>query len=157
MPKNNALSTRKTIAQLRQIAAGILDTADFLSQEDDLTQHFTAYKHNSTPALHQLNICIANQTEGQRLCIAELCKELGLSRAALYRHFREVLPLAPAHYVLMVRLVNAGALLATGQYNVGEVAFKTGFRDESHFIKVFKKYFGQTPARWRQRSALKIP
>lgn len=148
---NRALPTEEIISRLRGIAAGILNTADFLEQGEISTLQANDKEDNCDRIIHELNICIANQPEGRRLQIADLCKGMGMSRTSLYRHLQDALPIAPAHYVLLLRLIQAGVLLESGQYSVGEVAFKTGFRDESHFIKVFKKHFGQTPTLWRER------
>jgi AraC-like DNA-binding protein len=39
----------------------------------------------------------------------------------------------------------AKELLRTGQYTQSQVAYLTGFSDQSHFIRIFKKHTGMTP------------
>jgi AraC-like DNA-binding protein len=37
---------------------------------------------------------------------------------------------------------------------VAEIAYRFGFKDASHFNRVFKAGFGATPARFRRRGAI---
>ncbi len=107
-------------------------------QEDDKSQQ--------SLFLARLNICIFNHLKGGKLSISSLCRDLGVSRSCLYRQFDSTIHIPPAHYILLMRLIYAKSLLETQKFKVGEIAFRTGFLDESHFIKVFKRYFGLTPS-----------
>lgn len=48
------------------------------------------------------------------------------------------------------RLERAKALLVSDACALTEVAAETGFSDQAHFTKVFRKHVGTTPARWRK-------
>lgn len=94
----------------------------------------------------RLNTYIFNHLEGGKLSITSLCRDLGISRSCLYRQFDSTIHIPPAHYILLLRLIYAKSLLEIKKFKVGEISFRAGFLDESHFIKVFKRYFGLTPA-----------
>jgi AraC-like DNA-binding protein len=53
-------------------------------------------------------------------------------------------------YMHELRVQRAEGLLAEGQLDVATIARACGFRQASHFIKVFKELRGSTPGSWRQ-------
>jgi len=40
----------------------------------------------------------------------------------------------------------------TSKHNVMDVALSCGFRSQAHFTTVFKKFVGETPYRWKEKS-----
>jgi len=76
----------------------------------------------------------------------ELERAAGLDRYALSRHFRALYATGPHLYLLMRRLARAGAPLA-------EIAAATGFADQAHFTRHFKKAYGLPPGRWAALTA----
>lgn len=74
----------------------------------------------------------------------ELAKELGLSKYYLIRQFESVYGLSPNRYAINLRIEEAKRLLHLGMKNT-EVAYTTGFYDQSHFIRHFKMIVGVTP------------
>ncbi|QEN89091.1 AraC family transcriptional regulator [Labrys sp. KNU-23] len=77
----------------------------------------------------------------------ELEEIAGLDRYALSRHFRAAFATSPHRFLLMRRLGQARALIAAGE-SLAEVAAATGFADQSHLTRHFKKAYGVTPGRW---------
>jgi AraC-like DNA-binding protein len=71
----------------------------------------------------------------------------GLDRYALSRHFRALYATSPHRFLLMRRLQRAREMIKTGE-PLAEVAVATGFTDQSHLNRQFKKAFGMTPGRW---------
>ncbi|MEO1308486.1 MAG: helix-turn-helix domain-containing protein, partial [Pseudomonadota bacterium] len=47
----------------------------------------------------------------------------------------------------------AEGLLRDQQYSLAEVAFLTGFSEQSSFTRAFKRWVGHTPARFRKENA----
>jgi transcriptional regulator GlxA family with amidase domain len=67
------------------------------------------------------------------------------------RRFRQLLRLSPMEYVLSLRVQEAQRLLATTRQPVGDIAAATGFCDQSHLTKRFRKLTGMTPLAYRRR------
>jgi AraC-like DNA-binding protein len=73
-----------------------------------------------------------------------LGEEMGLSKCYLIRLFESVYGLSPIRYAINLRIEDAKKLLYQG-VKYTEVAYSTGFYDQSHFIRHFKKIVGVTP------------
>ncbi|MBI1877856.1 MAG: helix-turn-helix transcriptional regulator, partial [Chloroflexi bacterium] len=70
-----------------------------------------------------------------------------LSPFHLLRAFRAELGLPPHAYLTQIRIERAKALLAQG-WPVAQVAFETGFADQSHLTKRFKGIVGVAPGQY---------
>lgn len=86
--------------------------------------------------------------------ILELSRSLGMSRSQLYRKFSALTEISVHQFIRKLRLQNARELLLTGNKNVTEVAMETGFKNLSHFSKVFYEEFGIAPSRVRPENNL---
>jgi AraC-like DNA-binding protein len=72
----------------------------------------------------------------------------GLDRYTLARHFRARLGTSPYRYLAMRRLDRAKSAIVAG-HSLVEVAFMSGFSDQSHMTRQFKQAFGLTPGHWK--------
>ncbi|MBK9013422.1 MAG: helix-turn-helix domain-containing protein [Saprospiraceae bacterium] len=75
----------------------------------------------------------------------DLASAANVSLRQLQRTFREELDTSPHHFIIMLKMEQAAAMLREGKSNVSEVAWALGFTDPAYFSKVFKKYFGSSP------------
>jgi len=73
----------------------------------------------------------------------------GLSPWHLARTFARAFGVPPHAYQLQLRVGEARRLLARGQA-AADVAAATGFTDQSHLIRHFKRLTGMTPGRYRK-------
>lgn len=73
---------------------------------------------------------------------AELCS---MSEASLRRLFREYTGKSPIEYRNDIRLTRAKSKLQSGEFNVSEVAYESGFDNLSFFTRLYKKKYGYTP------------
>jgi len=78
---------------------------------------------------------------------AELENISGLDRFTLARHFRMSLGTSPHRYLVTRRLERARGMIGSGRSLV-DIALETGFSDQAHFTRHFKKAHGMTPGRW---------
>lgn len=85
----------------------------------------------------------------QPLGLSELAALSGASPHYFGELFRRSTGLSPHRYVLMRRIERAKALLRNQGLNVLDVAVQTGFADQSHFTKVFRRIAGMTPSQYR--------
>ena len=82
---------------------------------------------------------------------SSLAKDVNLSNSRLHQVFKEETGLSPAKYLRLLRMQQAKELLETSYLSVKEVMVRVGVTDESHFVRDFKKTFGCTPAKYRER------
>ena len=82
---------------------------------------------------------------------AEMAKMAGMSLSTLTRHFRERTGVSPLEYLIRVRLKKASVLLQNPELGLAEIADMTGFTDSNYFCRLFRKYFGISPGKYRQK------
>ena len=83
------------------------------------------------------------------MTLEQLSRLTGLSRYHLVRVFGESVGVPPHAYLRQVRVGRAKALLAAG-CPVAEAAVATGFADQSHLHRWFKRLWGVTPGGYRK-------
>jgi len=81
----------------------------------------------------------------QNVSLRVLADVAGLSPYYLVRVFHKQIGIPPHKYQTIVRVHRARKLLASSGAALAEVAFCTGFCDQSHLNRCFKRMFGTTP------------
>jgi AraC family transcriptional regulator len=82
--------------------------------------------------------------------IAELAQQCGLSSGYFTRAFRQTLGVTPHQWLVRKRVERARTLLLTSALGLADIAVLCGFVDQSHFTRVFARFEGDSPGRWRQ-------
>ena len=54
----------------------------------------------------------------------------------------------PHQWQMQARIEHAKSLLSARKASLSEVAAMTGFADQAHFTRAFRKMSGTTPGRW---------
>ena len=88
------------------------------------------------------------------LTVAGLARLVGLSSDHFGRLFRQSFGCSPHQYVVKARVMRACELLRDPEVSMAVVAADTGFADQSHFTRCFKREIGQAPGAWRAHQAL---
>jgi AraC-like DNA-binding protein len=76
----------------------------------------------------------------------------GIDRFSIARQFRWAFGTSPDRYRMLRRLALARAAIERGQ-SLARAAAETGFADQSHMTRQFKRTYGLTPARWMALAA----
>ena len=87
------------------------------------------------------------------LSLEALARSVNLSASRLRHHFKEVTDVPLHQYIALLRMHRAAHLLRTEFLTVKVVMAKVGIKDESHFVRFFKKIYRLTPAQYRDHYA----
>jgi YesN/AraC family two-component response regulator len=80
--------------------------------------------------------------------ITHLSREIGMSKAVLYKKFQALAHVPIGEFIKTLRLKKAAVLFSEDKLNVTEVAWEVGFNDRKYFSKEFKKFFGKSPSEY---------
>lgn len=101
----------------------------------------------------QLNRVIAEHMSDPELDQLVLCRELGMSRAALYNKMKAITGAGAKEYITRIRLEKAKNLVETTGLSIVEISEMTGFTSQSYFSTAFKAYTGMTPSQYKKQKA----
>jgi len=81
--------------------------------------------------------------------VDNLASEMAMGRTKFYGKVKELLGVSPNKLLMNERMRIAAEMLVEGRYTASEVAYKTGFDNQSYFNKCFKKYYGVPPGQYK--------
>lgn len=85
------------------------------------------------------------------LSLKEISKTLDIHPAYLSREFSKHFDnLSFGEYIRKQRIEKAIDLLTNAAYSLTEIAYLTGFSDQSHFTRIFKLHTGKSPSAYRK-------
>jgi AraC-like DNA-binding protein len=87
----------------------------------------------------------------QALRLADLSEAAGLSATQLTRLFRAQTGLTPHAYLVNVRVQRSRALLREGGLPLAEIAATTGFADQAHLQRHYRRLNAVTPGAYRRQ------
>jgi AraC-like DNA-binding protein len=93
-----------------------------------------------------------NDNHSDRITLDQLASAAGLSLFHFLRLFRKSEGLPPYEFLTNVRVERARILLAKG-CSISDAAQQTGFFDQSHLNRHFKRLLGITPGQYRATSS----
>jgi CheY-like chemotaxis protein/two-component sensor histidine kinase len=96
---------------------------------------------------------IDNHMVDEEFGIDTLCNDLAMSRSKLYRKFSALTNLTVHQFIRKFKLNRSQHLLRTTNLNVSEVAFHTGFKNLSHFSRIYTEEFGFSPQKEKKDKA----
>src|SRR5262245_17195638 len=88
--------------------------------------------------------------EPGRATLTKVAQHAGLHPVYLARAFRAHVGCSVGEYVRRRRVARACDCLATSDMALSEIALASGFHDQSHFSRVFRRYTGMSPGAYRR-------
>lgn len=85
------------------------------------------------------------------LAASDLARAHNMDPERFTRIFRNTFKQSPQEFVRAVRLRRACELMEDSTRSLADVAYLTGFTDQSHLTRVFKQQFGLPPGAWRRK------
>lgn len=101
--------------------------------------------------LHKVHqFCLDHLSED--IDVTAMAREAGCSRAHFSRIFKHIYGIPPAQFLTELRLSSAIRMLQMEFCSIKEISDRCGFRDESYFCKVFRKFHHISPEKFRRGS-----
>lgn len=104
---------------------------------------------SAPPLVAQAKHAIAQALNEGGPRMADIAKGLGLSARSFHRRLSDH-GLSFQTLTEQTRRELAEGLLRDAQYSLADIAFLTGFSEQSSFTRAFKRWFGTTPATYRK-------
>ena len=137
--------------------AAIIDAHDFETLSnvvadslDDFMRNIYLHGQNRTNETvgHILDYLSENFHES--ITLEMLSKEVGLSTFRISHLVKEQTGKTVLQHIHHLRIQEAQRLLEQSEMSCTDIAYESGFGDQSYFIKQFRKWMGITPARYRK-------
>ena len=94
-------------------------------------------------------VTLINKNIRRELILEEIAHAFNLSASRLRHMFTDAIGISPARYLKSLRMRRAKELLETTFLNIKQIRLQVGIKDESHFVRDFKKIYGRSPSRHR--------
>jgi AraC family transcriptional regulator len=85
----------------------------------------------------------------QDIKLTELAELVDMSQYHFCRLFKQSTGVPPHQFVLQQRIERAKQLLQQKNFAIAEIALSCGFKSQSHFTTLFRKFTGSTPKAFR--------
>ena len=85
----------------------------------------------------------------QEVALSQMAAIAGMSSHYFAELFKQSVRLSPHQYVLRRRIERARKLLHDPNMRILEAGVRSGFSDQSHFTKIFRRMVGVTPSEYR--------
>jgi AraC-like DNA-binding protein len=87
----------------------------------------------------------------ERLSIGELARLSAMSESTFHRQFQLLTNLSPIQFQKRIRLFDARRRLVTEDADAASIAFEVGYESPSQFSREYRRLFGETPGKDRER------
>jgi len=150
LQKVEGINTSNTIAELRNAKT-----------QSQVVQHMTDYfdqllkKAGSNP--DQRIILASNMIlkSNGNIKVNEIQQRLHISERTLERQFKKEMGVTAMQFTKIIQFHSSVKLMSEEDYiNLTDVGFKSGYADQSHFIRSFKKFTGKTPKEFQKMLSL---
>jgi AraC-like DNA-binding protein len=149
-------------AALARLHASLFTPASALARDEALAQTVAAMVHRGARSQPPATRTTAAVSRARDLLQASYLDEIsaedlataaGCSRYALYRAFKATYGLAPSDYQRQLRLRAARRLIVAG-HSVAASATLSGFADQAHLTRWFRRCYGITPGAYQRPQAV---
>lgn len=86
----------------------------------------------------------------EKITLKETAQQVGISPCYLSRVFKMETGISIVEYIQKERVEAARHMLIYSEYTTAEISEYLYFSTQSYFIKIFRKYIGMTPAKYRK-------
>ena len=95
---------------------------------------------------------VESKLQEQDFKIEDLADTMKMGRTVFYRRVKSILGVTPIDLVKDMRVKRAIQLLDSGNYNISQVAYMSGFSSPQYFSRVFKELKNCTPSEYKTKA-----
>lgn len=88
---------------------------------------------------------------GENITIEKIAREIPMNPTYFCEYFKNQTGETVLDYVTRARIEKAKELLLSTDLKVYDIAEKVGYSDTKYFSKLFKKYFGEVPSKYKEK------
>jgi transcriptional regulator GlxA family with amidase domain len=138
------IRSKNLIEQRKRLREKFARLADL--QPDEITVTSTDEKF-----LKRLMMVFEEHISEPQFTTEQCAREVGMSRSGLNIKLKALTNQSTHEFIRTIRLKRAAQLLKKAVGSVAEVAYSVGFNNTSHFAKVFRQQFGQSPSSFAEK------
>lgn len=116
--------------------------------EDEINN--TLYAEGMTDEIREI-VNWLNTHFNDKIVLDDVTKLFHTNKTTLNEKFKAALGLTVTEYIISLRMQIACSCLRKTMLSVQEIISRTGYRDDAHFLRTFKKHIGCTPTEYRSR------
>lgn len=117
-----------------------------------IAAYFSSLLNSNRAQLYQ----IMEENFASNMRLEEYAQLCHMSLSTFKREFSKYYGTSPAKWILGKKLELAAKLLRLNNKSVNEVSFQCGFESSSHFIRVFKQLYQNTPSQYKTQLQKKL-
>ncbi len=101
--------------------------------------------------ISRITAIIEENLSSENLDVSFLAEKMNMSTSTLYRKLKGLIGISANEFIRKIRMRNAAEMLASGNFNVSEAAWNTGFNSVIYFRQCFKDEFGVSPSEYKKK------
>ncbi len=118
-----------------------------LNNADSDGKKLSSYEGISPREIARVLEYLENVEDLSSVSVNELAAIAGFSQYHFIRTFQKTVGMTPYAYASQLKVIRARNLLLKGS-SIADTAYESGFSDQSHMTREFKKIFGVTPGKF---------
>lgn len=130
----------------RKVASGMLIDAARGPKHPQPRPETKWFREIENVLVQRAILLIEQQSPAQPVTLSAIAAKLGVSVKTLVRGFQKAFELSPSGFLRALRMSHGRWEVLNTQKSIGLIATDYGFSDASHFTRLFRHYYGITPA-----------
>ncbi|NME67822.1 hybrid sensor histidine kinase/response regulator transcription factor [Flammeovirga aprica] len=147
---------KQVVATIENILKSRKVLQDRFQMEVPLPIEKKALSDSDKKFLEDFTNLLNENLSNENIDLQEFSKELYMSRSQFFRKIKSITNSTPNDIIRTFKLKKAAELLLIKENTVNDVVIMTGFKNRTHFSKLFKDHFGVSPGKYASETNEKI-
>jgi AraC family transcriptional regulator, transcriptional activator of pobA len=137
-------------AELGNAPQGIVQASLLTVILDEVRRHTTLQAPQGTPSLVARSLAFIERNCLGPISLEDVARSVDRSPAHVTTAIKKATGKSAGEWIIAGRMAEARRLLRHSEENSEAIAERVGYADSTHFIRMFKRHHGTTPAAWRR-------